>query len=182
MVTYRPVPEFPEDRVRIGSDGTVIVWVGRWKRWHAIKPRIEENGCLYVRFQFDGKEAWRSLARLVCRAFHGPRPFGHDAFHYPDADRHNCRADNLRWAPKGTDRIGKGFRTHQNKGEYNPRSVFTEEGVIEARQMAENGCTFREIAEYMGLSREAVRDAVRGRRWKHLPGAIPGLPNQRKIK
>lgn len=175
MVVYKSVPPYPANRVRIGSDGTVGVWVDHWKRWHTIKGRID-GGCVYVRFRFDGRDEWRSLARLVCRAFHGPRPLGHEAYHFPDTDRRNCRADNLRWAPRSTSKLGKqipAIARHGNRGEHNPRAVLTADGVIEARRMARDGWSCGDIADEFGVSPGSIRQAVNGVRWKSIPGAIP---------
>ena len=48
--------------------------------------------------QINGKN--RYVHELVCEAFHGPKPSGKNTTvdHYPDRNRSNDRADNLRWA------------------------------------------------------------------------------------
>ena len=48
-----------------------------------------------------------SIARLVLRTFVGPELLGHEPLHYPDPDPMNNRAENLRWAPIGTVKLGR---------------------------------------------------------------------------
>ncbi len=39
----------------------------------------------------------KKVHRLVCLAFHGPKPFPEAVVIHIDEDAHNNRADNLRW-------------------------------------------------------------------------------------
>lgn len=60
-------------------------------------------------------------------------------------------------------------------GEQHPRSVLTEQIVLQARKMAAEGVSLHEIADLLGFRRNAISAAVTGETWKYLPGAL-GLP------
>lgn len=54
------------------------------------------------------------------------------------------------------------------RGERAGGARLTEEGVRRARRLAAEGVTHREIAEGLGVSREAVSLAIRGETWRHV--------------
>lgn len=56
--------------------------------------------------EHDGRRHTRCayVHQLVCEAFHGPRPDGHDVDHV-DHDRSNNRAANVRWMPLRENRV-----------------------------------------------------------------------------
>jgi HNH endonuclease len=122
----------------------------------------------------DGRLRDLSLGRLICRAFHGPRPIGCDVFWFPDADRANCRADNLRWAPKGASKLGMPapFRARHHAGEHNPGAVLTESVVLRMRRQYRLGRTSAAIAARYDISETAARRAISGSTWRHVPGAV----------
>lgn len=60
-----------------------------------LRPQRTTRGYLKVHL---GRRCQVSLHVLVAETFHGPRPLGHHADHL-DYDRHNNRAENLRWLP-----------------------------------------------------------------------------------
>ena len=181
-VTYRSVPDLPADRVRIGSDGSVQVWHSGWKRWRTLMPRIK-NRMKFVCFVLNGRQITRSLGRLVCRAFHGPKPLGHTSFRFPDPDPANCRADNIRWAPAGAAKIGctenRGSFCHRrpnSRGAANGSAVMTEADVVTARRLKSEGLSHAAIADRLGYNANTIASAVSGRKWAHLPGANKGHP------
>ena len=53
------------------------------------------------------------------------------------------------------------------------RHVLTEKLVLEFRARAAAGENINQIAIQAGINKSTVRYAIRGRRWKHLPGAVP---------
>ncbi len=57
------------------------------------------HGYLSITLHRKAKATEYCVHRLVCEAFHGPRPFGADVAHR-DATRHNNSAANLRWASR----------------------------------------------------------------------------------
>lgn len=64
-----------------------------------LKPWTHQNGYLvvYLSDRTRGRSISRRVHQLVCEAFYGPRPEGHEVAHY-DAVKINNAASNLRWA------------------------------------------------------------------------------------
>ncbi|MGZ2382859.1 HNH endonuclease [Rhizobium brockwellii] len=64
---------------------------------YVLKLRLNNQGYLTTGFKVDGK--WRACNahRMVCLAFHGLPPHADDHASHKDADRTNCRADNMEW-------------------------------------------------------------------------------------
>jgi len=188
----KPVPGLPEDEIRVSRDGSVWSYQKRWTRWMPLKVMFR-SGCAKIYFQ-GGKPArkpkWFSVAALVCRAFHGPRPLGCVPFHYPDTDRMNCHADNLRWAPRGTRRLGNRPRSWESglgkvlarqKGEENYQAKLTNEDVLRLRELRRQGWTNDELAEEFSISKAHAGEIARGARWSHLPGAIASVVTQKHL-
>jgi hypothetical protein len=166
------------------SPDGVILRHSKTGRWFPLKPTPKGRGGLLVCriILADGRKREISLARLICRAFHGPRPLGDDVFWFPDEDRHNCRASNLRWAPKGSVRLGKapkvrGRVTH--KGEQNPGAQLTDPDVRQMRRWYREGHTARAIAEHYGHSETSTRRAICGKTWAHITGPDGPVPMRR---
>lgn len=194
MVVYHAIPPIPgcqrwPEWYRAGDDGSI--WsrrkVGRYGgigAWRRLKPSADRSGILKVSLMPDhpvGRNARVvSVAVCVCRAFHGPRPLGCVPLHYPDPDRADCRADNLRWAPRGSSVVAIDHRAHQSeaRAEANRQrgaamAQLTDDQVLACRRAAATGKTSRELADELGVGRWVVDLAIRGRTYRHLPGALP---------
>jgi hypothetical protein len=63
----------------------------------ALSLNTISRGYRAVCLMIDGRRATKTVHALVCAAFNGPRPVGHEAAHW-DGDRLNNRSENLRWA------------------------------------------------------------------------------------
>jgi hypothetical protein len=131
MVEYRPLPPEPgctrwPEYYRVGDDGSI--WsriktgryggVGPWRRLRGFVVPRDRGGTLKVILISDlGRSKARHVAVdvCVCRAFHGPRPPGCVPYHFPDPSPSNCRADNLRWAPRGTCVLGGDRQAHRSQ-------------------------------------------------------------------
>jgi predicted DNA-binding protein YlxM (UPF0122 family) len=173
----RPVPDFDEPGINIPGfavkdDGTVLYWREQWKKWIPLKPKIGPGGFVKVRIIHRGKVREIGVARLVLRAFVGLQPIGCEPLHYPDPDPANNHLDNLRWAPKGTSKLGRilgptppPMLRGSNKGV----SVLTESQIPEIRRMYRDGWRYKEIAADIGVSEEAVRQVLIGKTWSHVP-------------
>jgi hypothetical protein len=154
----------------------VILRRRRDGQWVSLASWAHTSGLHSCRVRLPGgRYRDLSLGRLICRAFHGPRPIGHDVFWYPDSSRANCRAANLRWAPKGTSSLGRPapFRARSLAGEDNPGASLTGRMVRWARREYLAGRTARAIALDLGLSETATRRAISGRTWGHIQGRTP---------
>lgn len=132
------------------------------------------NGRGYLRIKVSVKNTQRDayIHRLVCEAYHGPCPEGMQCRHL-DGDRKNNRPCNLQWADKKTNEADKAGHGTLMRGDGHASSKLTGEVVMYARQCATDGETVASIADRLGVGYGALNDAVRGRRWKHLPGHVP---------
>jgi hypothetical protein len=86
-----------------GNDGSVWVCYPNNRhttilKWRRLKEHRTASGYLYanVRQPHTGNIRFRSIAPMVCEAFHGPRPKGLDCCHN-DGTRDNNVPNNLRW-------------------------------------------------------------------------------------
>lgn len=163
IVTYRPIEGFPG--YRVGSDGSV--WsCRRTLKWTRLRPQVTTPGGARVSMRLNGKLKSRCLAKLVCRAFHGPRPLGCCTFHFPDPDPLNNRADNLRWVPRGTLLAGRPFANGvwpQPRGEDHPVAKLTSKQVVAIREMIQSGFSCSEVAERFGVSSGHVHGIAQGK-------------------
>jgi HNH endonuclease len=182
MVIYRPIVGWP-DSYRVGDDGTV--WTrrktgrfgGLTDTWHRLT--INYQGGIWPRVALTRprahKSRWVSLPVIVCRAFNGPRPLGCRPLHFPDPDPRNCRAENLRWAPRGTRQLGRDPRPGGRPelvGKPGRNAQLSDQEVMELRREYAAGRTQEELAAALGVARHVVRLAVLGRTYKHLPGGV----------
>ncbi len=116
----------------------------------------------------DGIRSNARVHALVCEAFHGPRPEGHDVAH-GDGCKVNNSAGNLRWATRSEnmrDAICHGTIRH---GE---RHHMTRLSDAQVRYVRSNPQAPRaHLAEALGV-RVGLIDAIRGGcTWKYLKAA-----------
>lgn len=171
VVEYRPIPGLPADKFRVGSDGTI--WRCERSGWKQYRQKVRKSGC-QVSVYVDGKYKTLGVALCVTRAFHGPRPLGCSPFRFPDLDPTNNRADNLRWAPRGSTRAGipQPRKGPVPRGSEHYKARLTEENAVKARAMVARGFTIAEVAEKFGVTQGTISFLVKGSTWKHLGGPI----------
>jgi len=182
---YHPVPPLLgrktwPDWYRVGDDGSV--WSRRKRgrngggvgRWSALKRLPNRSGILTVNLRCDDARSRQvAVSVLVCRAFHGSRPIGCVPCHYPDTDRTNCRADNLRWAPPGT--VEGGVNPHEGRPHLTGKgrtARLSGEIVRWARECYAAGSTAEELAAELGVGRHVVNLAVTGRTYRRVGGPV----------
>ena len=75
------------------------------------------------RFVFTAGGRTYRVARLVCEAFHGPKPFHEAICLHVDERASNNRASNLRWGTHQENSTAPGYLQHcrSRTGEANPR-------------------------------------------------------------
>lgn len=140
------------------------------EKFQAGRPKV--GNPLYLEYILNHKGKTKSVSahRLVCEAFHGPRPSErHEVAHW-DGNTRNSHYTNLRWAtPKensGNDRKRHG-RTAC--GDRNAGAKLTTDDVIRIKKLLMNGRTNREIAETFNVSKSAIERIKSRRNWSHLP-------------
>ncbi len=172
----RPISDFNDPRKIIPgyaarADGVILWYYTRGHRWVECKPKTGAYGHKKVWMRIDGKVREIGVALLILRAWVGPRPIGCEAFHYPDTNPSNCRLDNLRWAPRGSSKIGRILSKPPvtRYGTDKPNAVLTPKKVQEIRRLYRDGWPYKEIAADLGISEEATRHVLIGRTWGHVP-------------
>ena len=160
---YRLCPGHPGYAV---SDKGIVLSCrqsGSWKRRKLHKARYG-----YMSIAVDSKTY--QVHRFVLEAFAGPCPEGMECRHL-DGNPANNSLDNLRWGTRQENVDDKQRHGTQIRGEKTCNAVLTEDLVIELRKRAISQGN-RSLAREYGLTEGAVTNAIRGRTWGHLPGAI----------
>lgn len=107
---------------------------------------------------------------LVCAAFHGPRPPGHNVNH-KDANRQNNHADNLEWVTQSENvrHAISLLNLSGPQGERNGQASLKESDVHEIRALYATGnFTQKEIGKMFGVTRVAISAILIGRTWSHI--------------
>lgn len=138
----RKIPGYPGYLAR--DDGRII---GKRGRPMGNGP-AERGEYVLIRPVVNGKALAVRTHVLVCLAFHGPAPPGHEVDHI-DRDKGNNRPENLRWL------------THLE----NCRRRKTAAYVAGVRRRLKLGQTGRSIAELYGISESMVSRIKNGSRW-----------------
>lgn len=136
-----------------------------------LSPKLTQFGYHTVALCRDGKMRHHFVHRLVCAAFIGPRPAGHEVAH-GNAVRTDNRLTNLRWATKkenGEDKVAHG---NSPAGERHGSHKLTEAGareIIATKGIKRSGARTRALARKYGISVATVH-SVRSdpTRWAHL--------------
>jgi hypothetical protein len=161
-------------RHAVRDDGVVFYYRTAWHKWIPLKPKTGPSGHRRVTIRHDRTDSIRELgiAAIVCRAWHGPRPLGCTVFHYPDPDPGNCRAENVRWAPEGTSKVGRML------GPGPPPTLYGEDrasarlraaDIPAIRRLYREGWTHPDLATEFGVAEETVRHVLTGKTWSHIP-------------
>jgi hypothetical protein len=114
-----------------------------------------------------------SAHRVAWQLANGPIPAGVCVLHRCD-NPPCCRPDHLFLGTNDdniADRHAKG-RDAQNKGERGGRARLTAKDVLDMREAVRRGATRASLARAYGVAAQTVDDAVCGRSWSHLDGAI----------
>lgn len=140
------------------------------------------DGYVCYTLHLDRRQEARLGHRIVCEAFHGPRP--HPRWHacHSDGNKANNAADNIRWdSPAGNnaDKVAHGtlitgdtHRARSNggylpRGEAHKQSKLTEQQV---RNIRRDSRAQRLIAADHGVTQSLVSQVRSGRIWKHILG------------
>jgi DNA-binding XRE family transcriptional regulator len=127
-----------------------------------------------VRLSKDDISKIHNVHSLVCLAFIGPRPEGHDVCHW-DGIKTNNRLSNLRYDTRSANHLDKRRHGTMAKGSGHGIAVLNAEAVIKIRAARAAGRSKTSIAEEFGVSRPTIYAIERGMTWRHVP-ATPDLP------
>lgn len=168
----KPVPSYPG--YFAGEDGHV------YRNGTLRKPISNGRGYLRIKTSINNVQKDAYVHRMVCEAYHGPCPPDHECRHL-DGSRSNNVPSNLEWATKAVNEADKVRHGTLNWGERNGLSVLTEETVTIARARAAAGEQVKQIATDLGIAANVLANAVRGKTWHRLPGALGNYFTRRKF-
>jgi hypothetical protein len=159
----KPIPHYP---------GYFASETGHiWRNGRQLAERSNGKGYLVVSLSIDGNVTDQYVHRLICSAYKGACPPGNECRHRDGIRSHNT-PDNLSWATKTVNEADKIEHGTLNSGERNGQAKLTEEIVIEARRRVAAGEQIKEVAASFNVRAGRLRDAVRGKKWRHLPGIV----------
>lgn len=130
-----------------------------------LSPAVDVSGRPRVTLSVLGKITNRSVSILVCEAFHGPRPKGHQAAHN-DGRPANNTPENLRWATPKENNADKKAHGTEPMGERHPNAKLTDDLVREIRAHPE--ISDRAFAAKLGVCRATVNTVRTGKGWSHV--------------
>lgn len=150
-VRWRLIAGFPGYEVSQGGHVRAgrVVLLPQW-RGEYLRVRLRA---------LDGRRVWKPVHAIVLEAFVGPRPSTrHHGAHFPDSNRTNNRAQNLRWALPAENEADK--RVHGTHPKGGTRVATSEAAVVEIRRAAQKGESFTAIGRRYGLHRTSVARIV----------------------
>lgn len=156
---FRDIPGYPGyqasnlGRIR-GKKGTILA-------------PINNRGYPFVNPSLNGKQVPVGIHRLVCMAFHGPPPQGHECAHL-DGNPANCRWDNLKWVTRLENQHHRYEHGTTLRGERGSNVKITLEQAKQVKARIGAGETSRQVAEDFGISQGHAHNIASGRRWPEL--------------
>ena len=143
----------------------------RLLRGRILKPGISSTKRTVVLYRDGDTRKTRLVAHLVLEAFTGPRPSGQQARHGPGLALDD-RLANLSWGTRQencADMVRDGTRL---LGEQVTGARLTAEIVSECRRRYLAGETQGVLSAEFGVSRPTLSNAITGKTWYWLPGAV----------
>src|SRR5258708_27104956 len=157
---WRRIPDWPYEVSSLGR-------IRRKETGRVLKPILDKNGYHHVSLS-KGKARKFRVHILVCLAFNGPRPLGHQCRHYPDNKPANNRASNLSGGTAQRDADDRRELGTQARGHRHGRSKLDEVRVRLIREDYTRGITKSELARRHGVDRRVIWGVVQGVIWRHV--------------
>lgn len=173
-VTLRSIPGLDATKYQAGSDGHIYCYSDA--RVNAKRPRpfrvseaIGSNGYPFVAIIERDRKRTMAVHGLVCSAFHGVKANALHEVRHLDGDRKNNLSDNLSWGSAAENEADKRRHGRAAIGSAHGGAVLNEEAVRILRAAIPSGLwNPTDAAKVFGVEPSAIRDAVRGRSWKHV--------------
>lgn len=155
-------------RVR-GLDRTTVTPSGISRRLKGRILRASRDSWGYLRVNlYRGSKRYSACVHvLVCTAFSGPRPDGHEARHL-DGKKANCRSSNLEWSTPSQNQKDRVEHGTSNRGERCGNAKLTRKDVARIKQMRTNRIATKEIAGRFGVHVATINRIISGARWGWL--------------
>ena len=116
----------------------------------------------------NGRGRSESVHRIVCRAFHGPKPTPDHEVAHNNGDKADNRAANLRWATNKENQRDREKHGTVRCGEDAPWAKLTREQALDIKRRANSGESSGVIGPEYGIDPTYVRQIATGRRWACL--------------
>jgi len=136
---------------------------GHWINW-----RLDGCGYPFTSLTKDGVIKQPKLHRLLAEQFI-PNPENLPQINHKNGIKTDFSLDNLEWCT-ASDNIKHAFKTglkHQN-GEANHRAKLSEKDIESIKVMSKEGTKQFKIAEKFNVSRSAICNILKNKRWKHI--------------
>lgn len=168
---WLPVPGW-EGYYEISDMGRVRSRRRKGSKGGVLRPGASAGGRLSVVLNMNGEKMTRLVHQLVLEAFVGPRPPGMEGCHGPGGAFDN-RLVNLRWDSPSANQMDRVRDGTSNRGERQWQSKLTEADVLECRRRYAAGERLRVLVSEYGVTVGGMSNAVSGKTWYWLPGAVP---------
>jgi hypothetical protein len=155
-----------EWRLVAHSRGYEVSTLGRVRRaGRMLNPCPNTDGYPIVDVWFEDKtHKRRGVHALVCEAFIGPRPAGHECCHN-NGIRHDNRLANLRYATHAENELDKLQHGTRARGTSHPSAKLSYEKAAEIRRLHAEGETIYALAKKFGVHKSTLQSLVKGITW-----------------
>lgn len=138
-----------------------------------LKPIVRTDEYLVVNIAGiqGGEQDMYRVHRLVADAFLDPDPEKTQVNHKNGHKRDN-RAVNLEWVTNKGNALHASEHGWLKHGSEHAGTHLTEANVLEIRQRFESGEKIAALASEFGITLGTISPLIRGRTWRHVPGAV----------
>lgn len=143
----------------------------RNKKTKRIKALIFDGH--YYKFGYDysinkvRKRGWYRVHKAVAETFI-ENPENKPTVNHIDGDKSNNSVQNLEWATHKEQSVHATNVLKKNCGESNYNAQYTNDQVLEMRNLYESGCDLDLLKEMFGGRKSNIRRIVKYERWKNI--------------
>lgn len=142
----------------------------RLRRGRFMKPKLTHDGYYEHALSKDKKRVFIRTHRLVLLTFEPIEDVKEFEVNHINGTKTDNLIDNLEWVtPKQNIHHSIEIGLQNPIGESNSNSKTTNEQVIQARLLKNQGKTYKEIADAVNIPVGRVKRIVNSYSWKHLP-------------
>jgi len=119
------------------------------------------------------QRAPKRVSRLVAAAFLGPAPFDRVQINHKNGRRTDDALENLEWVSclenihHSMRVLGRDFR-----GENSSNAKLTADQIIEIRELAAGGRSFKSLADRFHVTNVCIANAATGKTWTNVGGPL----------
>lgn len=140
----------------------------RGKSGKLLKPYVDWHGYPRINVMSEGKRITVQIHKLICEAFHGPRPTSKHEVAHNDGNPLNARADNLRWATHKENGEDSSKHGVMPRGELQWKAKLTASEVIEIRERHASGESQRSLCKEFGIKASGMSMIINRKNWRHV--------------